>query len=54
MTAASPSPLAVLVLAAGQGTRMRSARAKVLHPVGGRAMIAHVIACARALGSARL
>ncbi|MCB9475804.1 MAG: bifunctional N-acetylglucosamine-1-phosphate uridyltransferase/glucosamine-1-phosphate acetyltransferase [Deltaproteobacteria bacterium] len=35
--------LAVIVLAAGQGTRMKSDKAKVLHEVGGRPMIAHVL-----------
>ena len=33
--------LAVVVLAAGQGTRMRSAHAKVLHPLGGRELVPH-------------
>ena len=35
--------LMTIILAAGQGTRMRSQRAKVLHPVGGKPMLAHVI-----------
>ena len=35
--------LAVIVLAAGLGTRMRTARPKVLHPVAGRAMLHHVL-----------
>lgn len=34
---------AVVVLAAGEGTRMRSARPKVLHPVAGRPMLNHVL-----------
>ena len=42
-------PAAVVVLAAGEGTRMRSATAKVLHPLGGRSMLGHVVAAARAL-----
>ncbi len=33
----------VIILAAGQGTRMRSALPKVLHPVGGKPMIAHLL-----------
>src|SRR5207248_4837620 len=37
----------ILIMAAGQGTRMRSALPKVLHPVCGRPMIAWVIAAAR-------
>ena len=35
--------LAVVVLAAGQGTRMKSDLPKVLHPVGGRPMIGHLL-----------
>ncbi|WP_439815002.1 bifunctional UDP-N-acetylglucosamine diphosphorylase/glucosamine-1-phosphate N-acetyltransferase GlmU [Zavarzinia sp. CC-PAN008] len=35
---------AVIVLAAGQGTRMKSRLAKVLHPLAGRAMLGHVLA----------
>jgi bifunctional UDP-N-acetylglucosamine pyrophosphorylase/glucosamine-1-phosphate N-acetyltransferase len=41
--------LHVIVLAAGQGKRMRSSLPKVLQPVGGRALLAHVLAVARAL-----
>ncbi len=41
--------LAVIVLAAGQGTRMRSALPKVLHPVAGQPMLGHVLAVAAAL-----
>jgi bifunctional UDP-N-acetylglucosamine pyrophosphorylase/glucosamine-1-phosphate N-acetyltransferase len=44
-------PLAAIVLAAGKGTRMRSATAKVLHKVAGRPMVGHVIAAAEALGA---
>jgi bifunctional UDP-N-acetylglucosamine pyrophosphorylase/glucosamine-1-phosphate N-acetyltransferase len=44
-------PLAAIVLAAGKGTRMRSAKAKVLHKVAGRSMIGHVVAVAEALGA---
>ncbi len=36
-------PLAAVVLAAGEGTRMRSAKAKVLHELCGRPMILHVL-----------
>jgi bifunctional UDP-N-acetylglucosamine pyrophosphorylase/glucosamine-1-phosphate N-acetyltransferase len=43
------SPLNVAVLAAGQGKRMHSALPKVLHPLAGRPLIAHVLAAARAL-----
>jgi len=42
-------PFAILILAAGKGTRMRSALPKVLHKVAGRPMIAHVLAAAAGL-----
>ena len=42
-------PLAAVVLAAGEGTRMRSATPKVLHPLCGRPMLLHVIGTLRAL-----
>ena len=42
-------PLAVIVLAAGQGKRMSSALPKVLHPLGGRPLLAYVLEAARAL-----
>ena len=48
------SGLACVVLAAGKGTRMRSSVPKVLHPVGGRPMIEHVLAHAWALLPARV
>src|SRR3974390_2198539 len=47
-------PLYVLVLAAGQGTRMKSALPKVLHPVGGRPLLEHVLQTAQALRSKEL
>jgi bifunctional UDP-N-acetylglucosamine pyrophosphorylase / glucosamine-1-phosphate N-acetyltransferase len=43
------SPLDILILAAGLGTRMRSGTAKVLHKLGGRPLIAHVCRTASAL-----
>ncbi|HEX5709070.1 MAG TPA: bifunctional UDP-N-acetylglucosamine diphosphorylase/glucosamine-1-phosphate N-acetyltransferase GlmU [Pyrinomonadaceae bacterium] len=46
---AGAQPLDVLILAAGLGTRMRSATAKVLHKLGGRPLIAHVCRTAVAL-----
>ncbi|MGY1814269.1 bifunctional UDP-N-acetylglucosamine diphosphorylase/glucosamine-1-phosphate N-acetyltransferase GlmU [Blastococcus sp. SYSU D00820] len=41
----------VVVLAAGQGTRMRSATPKVLHTLGGRSMLGHVLAATAPLGA---
>ncbi|TWH76081.1 bifunctional UDP-N-acetylglucosamine pyrophosphorylase/glucosamine-1-phosphate N-acetyltransferase [Azomonas agilis] len=41
--------LDIVILAAGQGTRMRSALPKVLHPVAGKSMLGHVIDAARSL-----
>jgi bifunctional UDP-N-acetylglucosamine pyrophosphorylase/glucosamine-1-phosphate N-acetyltransferase len=46
--------LAVIVLAAGQGTRMRSRTAKVLHPIAGVPLIGHVLATARELAAAHV
>ena len=43
----TPRPAAVIVLAAGEGTRMKSATPKVLHAIGGRTLLAHAIAAAR-------
>ena len=43
------SPLAVIVLAAGKGTRMKSDLHKVLHPIAGRPMIEHLLASAKEL-----
>jgi bifunctional UDP-N-acetylglucosamine pyrophosphorylase/glucosamine-1-phosphate N-acetyltransferase len=42
-------PLDVVILAAGQGKRMHSALPKVLHPLAGRPLLAHVIDAARSL-----
>ncbi|CAN7209834.1 bifunctional UDP-N-acetylglucosamine diphosphorylase/glucosamine-1-phosphate N-acetyltransferase GlmU [Brevundimonas sp. LjRoot202] len=50
----SPHPRAAIILAAGQGTRMKSPLPKVLHPVGGRAMLDHAIDAAEALGCERI
>jgi bifunctional UDP-N-acetylglucosamine pyrophosphorylase / glucosamine-1-phosphate N-acetyltransferase len=43
---AAPEGFAVVIMAAGQGTRLKSKRAKVLHEIGGRTLLAHVIAAA--------
>ena len=43
--------LAIVILAAGQGTRMKSSLPKVLHPIAGRPLVGHVVATARALSA---
>jgi bifunctional UDP-N-acetylglucosamine pyrophosphorylase/glucosamine-1-phosphate N-acetyltransferase len=50
----SGTPLHVIVLAAGEGKRMKSAKPKVLMPLAGRPMLAHVLDTARALQPARI
>jgi bifunctional UDP-N-acetylglucosamine pyrophosphorylase / glucosamine-1-phosphate N-acetyltransferase len=40
-----------IVLAAGEGTRMRSTQPKVMHKLAGRSMLAHVLAAVRAAGT---
>jgi len=47
-------PLSIIVLAAGQGKRMHSSLPKVLHPLAGRPLLAHVLQTARSLGPARI
>ena len=53
---ATPSvpPLHVVILAAGEGKRMKSALPKVLQPIAGRPMLAHVVDAARALQPAAI
>ena len=48
------TPLNVIVLAAGKGTRMHSRLAKVLHPLAGRPLLDHVLAKAGALNADRV
>ena len=48
------SARAAVILAAGQGTRMKSSKPKVLHPVGGRSLVDHAIDTAQALGCERI
>jgi bifunctional UDP-N-acetylglucosamine pyrophosphorylase/glucosamine-1-phosphate N-acetyltransferase len=45
--------LNVVVMAAGQGTRMRSKRPKVLHTLAGRGLLQHVLGAVAGLGATR-
>lgn len=51
---ATPPSLAVVIIGAGKGTRMRSELAKVLHPLAGAPLITHVLKLARQLHPAHL
>ena len=48
------APAVVVLLAAGSGTRMKSATNKVLHRIGGRSLVGHAIHAARGLGPEHL
>lgn len=48
-----PRPFAAIILAAGKGTRMKSDLHKVLHPIAGRPMLAHLLEAVETLGPAR-
>ena len=50
----SASPPLFVVLAAGKGTRMKSAEPKVLHKIAGRSMLAHVLETAKTIDGAGL
>lgn len=52
ITTEQQAPLTAVILAAGQGTRMKSARPKVLHELCGRPMVHHVVEAAFAAGAA--
>jgi bifunctional UDP-N-acetylglucosamine pyrophosphorylase/glucosamine-1-phosphate N-acetyltransferase len=54
MPAERPRQLAAVILAAGQGTRMKSALIKVLHPLAGRQMIRHVLLAVEEIGADRI
>jgi len=54
MTASPPRARAAVILAAGHGTRMKSATPKVLHKVGGRTMLDRIIDTAQAAGCERI
>ena len=46
--------LDIVIMAAGKGTRMKSDRPKVLHPLAGVSLLAHVLHSASAVGADRL
>ena len=50
----SEAQIGIVVLAAGKGTRMKSARSKVLHPVAGRSLLGHVLDTASAIDPERI
>ncbi len=54
MTDSTAHVSAVIVLAAGEGTRMRSATPKVLHEIGGRSLVGHAVTAADVLAADRL
>ncbi len=47
----SATPAAVIVLAAGDGTRMKSSTSKMLHRIGGRTLVAHAVLAAAGTGA---
>ncbi|PXA77279.1 bifunctional UDP-N-acetylglucosamine diphosphorylase/glucosamine-1-phosphate N-acetyltransferase GlmU [Auritidibacter sp. NML100628] len=49
-----PAPVAVIVLAAGQGTRMKSSTPKILHQIGGRSLVGHALHAAQSLNPEHL
>ncbi|MDN6410311.1 MAG: bifunctional UDP-N-acetylglucosamine diphosphorylase/glucosamine-1-phosphate N-acetyltransferase GlmU [Yaniella sp.] len=54
MVLSSSSPAAVIVLAAGAGTRMKSSLPKILHPMGGRSLVGHALDAAMSLNPEHL
>ena len=46
-TDATVAPAAVIVLAAGEGTRMKSSTPKMLHTLAGRSLLGHVLVASR-------
>lgn len=46
--------LTIVILAAGKGTRMRSGLPKVLHPIGGKSMLSHVVNVAKSLSPSKI
>ena len=54
MSPEKSGPAAVIVLAAGAGTRMKSRTPKILHEIGGRSMVGHALLAARSINPQRL
>ena len=54
MTSENAGPAAVIVLAAGAGTRMKSRTPKILHEIGGLSMVGHALNAARSISPRRL
>ncbi|SEI71546.1 bifunctional UDP-N-acetylglucosamine pyrophosphorylase / Glucosamine-1-phosphate N-acetyltransferase [Arthrobacter sp. yr096] len=54
MSPESTGPAAVIVLAAGAGTRMKSRTPKILHEIGGRSMVGHALLAARSITPLKL
>ncbi|MGY2743234.1 bifunctional UDP-N-acetylglucosamine diphosphorylase/glucosamine-1-phosphate N-acetyltransferase GlmU [Pseudarthrobacter sp. O4] len=54
MSPENTGPAAVIVLAAGAGTRMKSRTPKILHAIGGRSLVGHALAAARAINPQQL
>ena len=54
MDPVAPQAFSAIVLAAGEGTRMRSKRPKVLHEVAGRSLLSHVLTAVREAGAERV
>ena len=54
MSQPSARPSAVIVLAAGQGTRMKSTTPKIMHAIGGRSLVGHALAAAWSLAPEHL
>ncbi|UVJ40722.1 bifunctional UDP-N-acetylglucosamine diphosphorylase/glucosamine-1-phosphate N-acetyltransferase GlmU [Arthrobacter sp. CJ23] len=54
MSPETTGPAAVIVLAAGAGTRMKSRTPKILHEIGGRSMVGHALLAARAIAPRQL
>ena len=50
----SSTPIDVVIMAAGKGTRMKSSLPKVLHRLGGHALLGHVLDCAAGLSARRV